>query len=99
MDDAILVVDDADNTVHQGLGADPEVLRDFLNDMADLHTWRRLHLVGNDKRNPEAWGELVMARSPSGEVITMDPELYWKGIYLWFRSWGVDPHPVRSRGD
>src|SRR6516165_10482729 len=30
MDDAILVVDDVDHTVRQGLRADPEVLRDFL---------------------------------------------------------------------
>jgi hypothetical protein len=28
-------------------------------------------------------------------VITMDPELFWEGIYLWFRSQGVDPHPMR----
>jgi len=95
MDDAILVVDDADNTVRQGLGAAPEVLRDFLNNMADLDIWRSLHPVGNDKRNPGAWGELVMARAPTGEVITMDPELFWEGIYLWFRSRGVDPHPMR----
>jgi hypothetical protein len=95
MDDAILVVDDADNTVRQGLGADPEVLRDFLNNMADLDIWRSLPPVGNDKHNPGAWGELVMARAPTGEVITMDPELFWEGIYLWFRSRGVDPHPMR----
>jgi hypothetical protein len=25
----------------------------------------------------------------------MDPELFWEGIYLWFRSRGVDPHPMR----
>lgn len=94
-DDAILVVDDADNTVRQGLRADPEVLHDFLNNMADLDRWQRLQPVGNDKRIPEAWGELVMARAPTGEVITMDPELFWEGIYLWFRSRGVDPHPMR----
>jgi hypothetical protein len=95
MDDAVLVVDDADNTVRQGLVADPEVLRDFLNNMADLDRWQNLHPVGNDKHNPGVWGELVMARAPTGEVITMDPELFWEGIYLWFRSRGVDPHPMR----
>ena len=85
----------AENMVRQGLGADPEVLRDFLNNMADLDRWRSLHPVDNDKRNPGAWGELVMARAPTGEVITMDPELFWEGIYFWFRSRGVDPHPMR----
>jgi len=95
MDDAVLVVDVADNTVRQGLAADPAVLRDFLNEMADLDLWQRLHPVGHDKRNPEAWGELVIARAQTGEVLTMDPERFWEGIYLWFRSRGVDPHPMR----
>lgn len=99
MDDAVVVVDDTDNTVHQGLAADPEVLRDFLNSMADLDTWRRQPPVGTDKRDPGAWGELVMARAPTGEVITMDPERFWEGIYLWFRSRGVDPHPMRCYGN
>jgi hypothetical protein len=91
-DDAILVVDEADNTVRQGLAADPEVLRDFLNNMADLDRWRSLHPVGHDRHESGAWGELVMARAPTGEVITMDPERFWEGIYVWFRSRGVDPH-------
>ncbi len=26
----------------------------------------------------------------TGEVIEADPELFWQGIYLWFRSHGVD---------
>ena len=95
MDDAVLVVDVADNTVRQGLAADPEVLRDFLNEMADLDLWQSLHPVSNDKRYPEAWGELVIARAQTGEVLTMDPELFWEGIYRWFRSRGVDPHPLR----
>jgi len=95
MDDAVVVVDVADNTVRQGLAADPEVLRDFLNEMADLDLWQSLHPVSDDKRHPEAWGELVIARAQTGEVLTMDPELFWEGIYLWFRSRGVDPHPMR----
>ena len=94
MDDALLVVDD-DNTVRQAVGADPTVLRDFLNDMAGLATWRQGPSVAADKRNPAAWGELVIARAKTGEVLTMDPELFWEGIYLWFRSRGVDPHPWR----
>ena len=100
MDDAILVVDAADNTVSQGLGANADALRDFLNDMAALAAWRQRPVdpvdpVNSGQRNPEAWGELVMARAPTGEIITMNPELYWEGIYLWFRSRGVDPHAMR----
>ena len=94
MDDTLLIVDDGDDTVRQAVEAAPAVLRDFLNDMAGLETWRQGPLVAEDKRNPAAWGELVIARAKTGEVLTMDPELFWEGIYLWFRSQGVDPHPL-----
>ena len=95
MDDTLLVVDDDDNTVRQAVEAEPTVLRDFLNDMAGLDTWRQGPLVAADKRNPAAWGEMVIARARTGEVLTMDPELFWDGIYRWFRSQGVDPHSLR----
>ena len=94
MDDTLLVVDDEDNTVRQAVAATPPVLRDFLNDMAGLETWREGPAVAEDQRNPAAWGELVIARAKTGEVLTMDPELFWEGIYLWFRSQGVDPHSL-----
>ena len=86
--DAVLILDDG--TVREALTADPAVLSDFLTDMGDLDTWRGGHSVDEDKRNPAAWGELVIARANSGEVMTMDPERYWEGIYTWFRSRGVD---------
>ena len=63
--------------------------------MGDLNTWRDGHSFDDDKRRPEAWGHLVIARANGGEVLTMDPERYWDGIYAWFRSRGVDydtPH-------
>lgn len=94
-DDAILVVDDAQNAVRQAVEADPTVLRGFLNDMAELHAWRERPSVKDALRNPEAWGHLVMARATTGEVLDMDPELFWDGIYHWFRSRGIDPHVVR----
>ena len=99
MDDAILVVDAVDNTVSQELDVNAETLRDFLNDMAALAAWRLQRPVApvdSGQRDPQAWGELVMARAPTGEVITMNPELYWDGVYLWFRSRGVDPHAMRG---
>ena len=88
--EAILIVDDEDNTVRQALAADAAVLSNFLTDMGDLNTWRGGHSVDGDKRSPESWGELVIARANTGEVINMDPERYWEGIYTWFRSRGVD---------
>ncbi len=88
--EAILIVDDEDNTVRQALVADPIVLSKLLTDMGDLSAWRGGHAIDDDKRNPEAWGDLVIARANTGEVITMEPERFWDGIYSWFRSRGVD---------
>ncbi len=86
--DAVLILDDG--TVREALTADPAVLSDFLTDMGDLGTWRGGHSLDDERRIPAAWGELVIARAGSGEVITMDPERYWAGIHFWFRSRGVD---------
>ena len=94
MDDTLLVVDD-DDTVRQAVPAAAPVLRDFLNDMVGLDAWQQGPAVAEDRRSPAAWGELVIARARTGEVLTMDPELFWEGIYLWFRSRGVDPHPLQ----
>jgi hypothetical protein len=87
--DAVIVVDDSDE-VKEALLANPDVLSTFLTDVADMGTWHGGHTVDGEKRSPTAWGKLVIARAETGEVLTMDPELFWNGIYLWFRSRGVD---------
>jgi hypothetical protein len=87
--DAVLVVDEA-NQVREALLANPDVLGEFLTDSSAMHTWRGGHTIEGEKRSPAAWGRLVIARADSGEVLTMDPELFWEGIYVWFRSRGVD---------
>ena len=97
--EAILIIDDEDNTVLEALAADPAVLSKFLTDMGDLNTWRGGHSVDGEKRSPAAWGDLVIARADTGEVITMDPERYWDGIYSWFRSRGVDYDTPIQSGD
>ena len=88
--DVVLVLDDDTGQVREALVADADVLRRFLTGPSEMHTWRGRRPVQADRRAPESWGELVMARSASGEVLTMDPELFWDGIYTWFRSRGVD---------
>ena len=88
--ETILIVDDEDNTVRQALAADPAALSILLTDMGDLSAWKGGQAIDDDKRRPEAWGDLVIARANTGEVITMEPERYWDGIYYWFRSRGVD---------
>ena len=88
--ETIIIVDDEDNTVRQALEADSALLSNLLTDMGDLSDWRGGQAIEGDKRSPEAWGDLVIARADTGEVITMEPERFWDGIYHWFRSRGVD---------
>ena len=88
--EAVLIVDDEDNTVREALAANPSVLSHLLTDMGDLDAWHGDRQVDGGQRDPEAWGNLIIARAGTGEVITMDPERYWDGIYAWFRSRGVD---------
>ena len=88
--DAILVLD-AEGSIREAIVADDAILSRFLTEqLADLDSWRGQTLVEGANREPEAWGELVISRAGSGEVIEADPELFWQGIYLWFRSHGVD---------
>ena len=47
-----------------------------------------------DQRDPRQWGELVLSRAEQGgDVLAIDPEIYWDKIFEWFRSHGKDPHP------
>jgi hypothetical protein len=87
--DAVLVLDDS-GKVYEALTASQPVLSRFLTDMADLAKYSGESSVGGEDRNPETWGELVIRRAISGEVIEVEPELFWHGIYTWFRSHGVD---------
>ena len=88
--DVVLVVDNDTGQVREALVASADVLRRFLTAPGEMHTWRGERMVDGQRRAPGTWGELVMARAESGEVLTMEPELFWDGIYAWFRSRGVD---------
>jgi hypothetical protein len=87
--DAVFVLDD-NNTVREVVSASQPVLARFLTEMGDIKGWRGESPVEGDSSSAEAWGQLVLARAATGEVIEADPELLWHGIYLWFRSQGVD---------
>lgn len=97
-DDALLFVSDygeVTDTVLKIWGADPARLTDFLNDMTGLDTAFVGLESGVDQRDPERWGRLVLTRAVDGEILDINPELYWDGIYYWFRSHGTDPHRLR----
>jgi hypothetical protein len=87
--DAVLVLDD-NGVVHNAFSATPSILSRMLTEMSDLWAWRGQGPIEGEKRDPESWGTLVIARGSGGEVLEVEPELFWKGIYQWFRSHGVD---------
>ncbi|MDE2837946.1 MAG: hypothetical protein OXL97_10645 [Chloroflexota bacterium] len=94
--DVVLVLDE-DGIVREAMTAGPVILNDFLTTMSGLHSWRGDHAIEGEKRRPEPWGALVISRAESGEIIDMDPERFWTGVHIWFRSRGVDydtPIPV-----
>jgi hypothetical protein len=87
--DAVLLI--ADGVVRQAFTATPRVLHDFLTVLLpNIDHWQGDRLIDPSMRDPEAWGTLVMSRHESGEVIDVDPERFWAGVHIWFRSRGVD---------
>ena len=100
-DDALVFVreyGEAGDTVMKSWGADQGRLSDFLNDMDGLDTDNARLETDVSERDPKQWGKLVIARAQDGgDVLAIDPEPYWDGIYYWFRAHGVDPHPWRGQ--
>jgi len=104
-DDTILVVEEGSNAVVNTWSADTDLLADFLNDMTGLGTpaptagpkGKATNGVDHTQRSPQEWGNIVMSRSDEGDVLWVDPALYWEGIAYWFRSKGRDPHPAKLR--
>jgi hypothetical protein len=88
--DVVLIVDEDENRVRDAFLATPGILSKLLTTPGDFEAWRSDMTVNSDRQDPSAWGELVIARAATGQVITMDPELFWEGVYDWFRSRGVD---------
>jgi hypothetical protein len=94
--DTILAVDDDTYVVRKAWKAEPALLTDLLNEMAEFKAPGNNH-ESVPEPSPQEWGELVIARSESGEVLSIDPQLYWEGISYWFRARGTDPHSWRGR--
>ena len=100
-DDVLLLVGDygeAPNTVMKKWSADANLLSDFLNDMAEWQSAGARLETRVDERDPQHWGRLILSRAQrGGDVLEIEPDIYWDGIYYWFRSHGLDPHPWRGR--
>jgi hypothetical protein len=94
--DALLAVEEDGDTVLEAWEADATLLADFLNEMTGLDAHKGRGSLDVSQRDPQQWGGLVIARSDSGDVLSIDPELYWDRVKYWFRSRGKDPHPWRG---
>src|SRR5437763_817528 len=91
--DAVITVDEENSTVSSAQEATPAVLRLFLNDIVDVEKLQSGKALTENEKDPDSWGELIIARkAQTGEILDMDPELFCDGIYVWFRSRGVDPN-------
>jgi hypothetical protein len=98
-DDALLFVGEfgeAGNTVLKLWEVTPALLTNFLNTMSALDTEFSGLETKIDQREPEQWGNLVLTRAADGQVLQINPELYWDAIYYWFRARGADPHKMRE---
>lgn len=95
-DDALLAVNDEGNSVIRMWVADAPLITDFLNDMLGLNAPEGRNGLDLSQRDPQQWGRLVLARSESGDILHVDPELYWDKMSYWFRSRGDDPHLWRK---
>jgi hypothetical protein len=99
-DDTLLAIEKETDAVIKSWPASTELLMDFLNDMKNLDDRPDERKSGNGvdhiHRRPAEWGDLVMSRGDDGDVIWLDPELYWDGVAYWFRSKGLDPHTYHA---
>ena len=95
--DILLAVDEESNRVMEAWEADEPLLTDFLNEMASLGNHGRQSVLDDGQRDPQGWGRLVIARLDGGDVLSIDPELYWDRVSYWFRSQGSDPNHWRRR--
>ena len=98
--DVVLIVEDG--VVKEALAANADVLHDFLAVLIpNIAAWEGDHPVDGDRFTPSAWGTLIMSRTTGGDITDLDPERFWTGVGIWFRSHGVDyntprPQPVSS---
>ena len=91
--DALVLVDPSAESVSEVATPGESELKAYLAATGNLQQWRSAiswHSAGEEDRDPNAWGELVLSRADSGDVIYVHPELFWSGVYRWFRSRGLD---------
>ena len=94
--DALLRVDASERAVSEVSPPDEATLKSYLAVTGTVDVWRSWMAwrpVDGGGRDPDEWGELVLSRADNGEVISIDPELFWERVHRLFRSRGVDFGP------
>lgn len=89
------MVDGSSDSVIRAWSADPEAIADFLNDMNAI-PGSGANTLDDTHRDPSSWGDAVAVRSEDGDVLFIEPEMFWDRIAALFRSRGSDPHPWRG---
>jgi hypothetical protein len=90
--ETLVLVDPDSGTVSQAT-PDPTSLKAFLAAAGTLEGWQKAMTwspVNEGNRDPDNWGELVLSRDVNGDVISIDPELFWERVHRHFRSKGTD---------
>jgi hypothetical protein len=85
--EVVLLVDES-SLVAAALPADDSLLSRFLTGMELDDAWADSAPV--QSQSPDSWGEVVISRALSGEVLLVDPEIFWDRIYRIYRANGVD---------
>jgi hypothetical protein len=91
--DAIVLVDPSAESVAAFARPGENELKAYLAVAGNLERWRdsiSWQAAAGETRDPTFWGQLVLSRDDDGDVLYIDPELFWDGVYRWFRSRGVD---------
>ena len=91
--DTILLVDGGSQVESIVAAPDGAALKAYLAVTGNLARWQQLmdwRPTDGNSREPNTWGELVLSRAEGGEIIFLDPELFWERVYSLFRSRGVD---------
>ena len=71
---------------------DAAALKAYLAVSGDLERWRgsiAWQPIDRDNGDPDTWGELVVSRADSGEIIYLEPALFWERVHRCFRARGV----------
>lgn len=91
--DVLVLVDPELRAVSEVPTLDADALKSYLAVTGTLAGWQSSMAwvrVDGENRDPDGWGELVLSRGDNGDIISIDPELFWERVRRWFRSRGVD---------